>query len=146
MCRGVGGWIRQYGSRVPQRFAFFFTAIGNRMVTHGRNDMAFFLLMTWSSYVRRNHLSPLQTQSHLKPGWRVFLIPIEEGVASQTNEYDFRVALDHERWVDFLPLLRTLKRRKAEKPVWQFTCPEYVRASSQVSKPLTVASRGALKF
>ena len=99
-CRGLGGWINKCPSRsrVPQPFSDV-TAIAGQVVLHGRNDIAPFLLMACCA--RPNQLLPLQTQFLLKPApasdhWSVLLNPIEEGVASKTNEYDISVALDHE--------------------------------------------------
>ena len=68
-CRGLGGWIKKRlsWSCVPQPFEVL-TAIANRMVIHGRNDMVLFLLIAWSSYARPNQLLLLQTQFLLKPG------------------------------------------------------------------------------
>ncbi|CAK0903019.1 unnamed protein product [Prorocentrum cordatum] len=95
--------------------------------------MAVFLLVSLSSYMRRNELMGLRRRSSIAPAagisqiWSLLLFPVGAGQAGQ----DRRQRRHHRDGFAAPPVLgahlRALASGPSEGAVWTFTCPQYLQ-------------------
>ena len=124
--RALRGWRKTCPARTrsPECLELW-AAVINALVLRGRVDVAMFVALSVSSYLRPCSLLALRPEWILRPSamefWSLLVDPPEGGRPSKTGEWDTSVVLDSP-WLLFLgPNLEKMKMTAAAgKSVWSF--------------------------
>jgi hypothetical protein len=132
--RALKGWRKICPSRSRRPWPLgVWCLLAHQMVQKGRLDMASYLLLLVSSYVRLGELLRARRQDLLRPmggahhRWSLLLTPQKLTARSKIGESDGSVMLDSS-WMEWsIPLYEVLKHGDPAEKIWGFSYPQFAK-------------------
>ena len=144
--RSMKGWRRLAPPRSRKPFPLpVWTAMAMQMAAQGHYQMATYLMVSLSGYLRPGEGYRLKRKSLVEPApgilkhWSLLLNPEEDLMKSKTGDVDESLTLDSPYIVGLAPLFKTLAAGDGEQPLWDFTYLEYLKIFRLASAHLGLA-------
>ena len=131
--RCLKGWRRRAPGRSRRSWPLaLWAGVAWRLVERGLLQMAVFLMISVSSYLRPNELMSLKRggiiapAAGISPYWNLLLFPSQQAERSKTNLCDVSIVMDSP-YLQFLgPVLKVLASGPKQELAWTFTYPQYL--------------------